>query len=37
MKAIEVKALTKRPGQARGVEQGEIFGYLDPIKTRIDP
>lgn len=37
MKAIEVKALTKRYGKARGVEDlsfdievGEIFGYLGP-------
>ena len=37
MKAIEVKALTKRYGSARGVEnlsfdieKGEIFGYLGP-------
>jgi ABC-2 type transport system ATP-binding protein len=37
MKALEVKALTKRYGSARGVEglsfsieQGEIFGYLGP-------
>lgn len=37
MKAIEIKALTKRYGSARGVEdlsfdveEGEIFGYLGP-------
>ncbi|MHC4074330.1 MAG: ATP-binding cassette domain-containing protein, partial [Planctomycetota bacterium] len=37
MKAIEVKALTKHYGSARGVEdlsfdieKGEIFGYLGP-------
>lgn len=37
MKAVEVKALTKRYGSARGVEdlsfsieKGEIFGYLGP-------
>src|SRR4030042_5764183 len=37
MKALEVKALTKRYGSARGVEdlsfgieKGEIFGYLGP-------
>ena len=37
MKSIEIKALTKRYGKARGVEdlsfdieQGEIFGYLGP-------
>ncbi|MBN2595022.1 MAG: ATP-binding cassette domain-containing protein, partial [Sedimentisphaerales bacterium] len=37
MKALEVQALTKRYGSARGVEdlsfdieQGEIFGYLGP-------
>ncbi len=37
MKAIEVKALTKQYGSARGVkdlsfsiEQGEVFGYLGP-------
>jgi ABC-2 type transport system ATP-binding protein len=41
MKTIEVKALTKRYGKARGavdlsfaVEEGEIFGYLGPNRTR---
>ncbi len=42
MKAIEIKALTKWYGSARGVgnlsfdvEEGEIFGYLNPNRTRI--
>lgn len=42
MKAIEVKALTKRYGKVRGFEdlsfevaEGEIFGYLCPNRTRI--
>ena len=37
MKAIEVKALTKRYGQSRGVKEGEIVGYLDPIGKRMNP
>jgi len=44
MKAIEAKALTKRYGQARSVEdlsfdveEGEIFGYLNRNGTRMAP
>jgi ABC-2 type transport system ATP-binding protein len=40
MKALEVKALTKRYGSARGVEdlsfeieKGEIFGCLEPNES----
>jgi len=43
MIAIEIKALTKRYGSARGVgslsfdvEEGEIFGTLNPNRTRIN-
>jgi ABC-2 type transport system ATP-binding protein len=44
MKAIEIRALTKGYGKARGVEdlsfgieKGEIFGYLGRNRIRTDP
>jgi len=37
MKAIEVNTLAKRHGQARSVEEGEIFSYLDPNRIRMAP
>lgn len=42
MKAIEIQTLTKQYGSTWGVknlpfdvEEGEIFGYLDPNRTRV--
>ena len=37
MKAIEIKVLTKRYGQAHSVKEGEIFDYRYPIGIRMVP